>query len=153
MQTIVKVLTATRTMTLNEVKELTPEQWFEIPAGFHNNIAWNVGHLIFATDGLIYKRGGLAGHVGADYAQRYANGTSPSDWDSQPDIEELMAQLVAQPAQLAADVEAGMFEGDYPTWSLGPVPINSFMEIAVYNAQHEGWHRGVMESIRGALSN
>ena len=110
--------------------------------------------MIFATNGLIYLRGGLQGHYSAEYAQRYAPGTPPANWETAPDIDDLKAQLLSQPKQLAADADAGMFDVDaYPSWSLGGVlQIDNFYDIALYNLQHEGWHRGVISSIKDAVT-
>lgn len=38
-----------RTSVLNLIESLTLKQINEIPAGFNNNIIWNLGHLV-ATD-------------------------------------------------------------------------------------------------------
>ena len=54
----------TRTHILSVLNELSLEQLNKIPAGFNNNIAWNLGHLVAAQQGVCYVRSGLPMKVG-----------------------------------------------------------------------------------------
>jgi len=104
------ILVRTRQNLHDLIKDLSQEQWFDQPEGFANNIAWNVGHLIFAQQGLTYTRLGLKPDMTRQYAKMYSPGTSPADWERKPDTDELLDKLVALPQKLADDVAAGVFE-------------------------------------------
>jgi hypothetical protein len=49
----------TRAFVLELVKDLTTEQLNKIPAGFNNNIIWNIAHLTAAQQNLCYVRSDL----------------------------------------------------------------------------------------------
>ncbi|WP_407635809.1 DinB family protein [Solitalea canadensis] len=41
----------------------TIDQLNKVPAGFNNNLIWNIGHEIVAQQALIYKSSGLEGYI------------------------------------------------------------------------------------------
>ena len=53
------VLKKSRALLLKELDGLTLDQIHAIPAGFKNNIAWNVAHLVVTQQLLHYKLSGL----------------------------------------------------------------------------------------------
>ena len=48
----IETIRKTRSFLLDYIKELNIEQLNKIPAGFNNNIAWNLGHLVAAQQGV-----------------------------------------------------------------------------------------------------
>ena len=48
LQAAVQTLIDSRNNLHETCKNLSQEQWFAVPDGFANNVAWNVGHLIVA---------------------------------------------------------------------------------------------------------
>lgn len=54
-----EIIRKTRQAILSQVSELTIGQLNEIPAGFNNNIIWNLAHMVAAQQGICYVRGGL----------------------------------------------------------------------------------------------
>jgi len=144
------ILVRTRQNLHDLIKDLSQEQWFDQPEGFANNIAWNVGHLIFAQQGLTYTRLGLKPDMTRQYAKMYSPGTSPADWERKPDTDELLDKLVALPQKLADDVAAGVFDNlELPTESPIPgMPLPESIEHAmIFNQHHEGMHLGVIVSL------
>ena len=45
-----------RLVLLSQTEYLTAEQYNFIPAGFNNNIIWNLGHILFIGDSILYNR-------------------------------------------------------------------------------------------------
>lgn len=134
------------------VEDLTAEEWLAQPAGFANNIAWNLGHLLFVRQNLIYRNSGLDAGMEASMKEMYAGGTSPADWDSQPDSAALLADFKAKTAQLATDVEAGAFNDiSFKGFELGGVPIESLDDSASFNLYHEGLHLGTINDLRDVI--
>ena len=52
-----EILKLTRQYLLNDIKDLTVEQLNEVPAGFNNNIIWNVAHMLATQQGICYEIG------------------------------------------------------------------------------------------------
>lgn len=76
------------TKTLNNIKEtrkhllqitegLTTEQLNQVPAGFNNNIIWNVTHLISAQQGVCYTRAGMSVRVEDRFYSPYRRAPNP----------------------------------------------------------------------------
>ena len=99
-----------RSSLYQAVKGLSTEQLQAMPNGFDNNIAWNLGHVLIVQQRLLYSRCGLPLSVPEEMLPLYLPGTSPADWQAQPDAQELVELLVAQQEQLEADYAAGRFQ-------------------------------------------
>ena len=143
LQAAADTLIRTRGMMAKGLKDLTAEQWLAQPDGFANNIAWNVGHLVLAQQGLCYSLLGVAAPLGAEAMQAmrplYGGGSSPADWTETPDTDELLRLLVELPQRLTEDIAAGKFdeyvmpepvEGQFP-------PAQSVMHGLLFNQFHE----------------
>lgn len=137
---------------LSMLEDLTAEEWFTQPAGFANNIAWNVGHVLFVRQNLIYRNAGLATGMDETMGAMYKGGTAPADWDSQPDTAALLDQFKSMSAKLAADVESGLFNNiTFNKFELGGTPIDDLDGSASFNLYHEGLHLGTINDIRDVL--
>ncbi len=154
MESIAQLFTYTRSNLHNILSQVDEADFFVTPDGFFNNLAWNVGHIILATSGLIYARSGLTSPYPVEsMGKMYGNGTSPADWSAQPIVSELLAMLIEQPQKLSEDVANGLFNIDsFPTWELRTESITSVQKAATYNTHHEGLHTGVMTSIIDTIS-
>ena len=159
LQAAADILMGARERMANGLKELTPEQWFTQPDGFANNIAWNVGHLVMAQQGLCYGRLGLDAPIGQEKISElrtlYGSGTSPADWTENPDTDELVRLFVELPKQMGEDVAAGKFdnlempepvEGRFP-------PPQSVMHGLIFNQYHEGLHLGTIGELIGFMKS
>ena len=63
METTFKIWRTNRNLYLEFFDKYTLEQLNKIPAGFSNNLIWNIGHIIVAQQGLIYKSSDLQGYL------------------------------------------------------------------------------------------
>ncbi|MEM7116750.1 MAG: DinB family protein [Chloroflexota bacterium] len=126
------------------VKDLTDAQWLTQPDGFANNIAWNIGHLIIAQQGLVYGRLGLETYTSPEMAAMFRPGTSPADWTDPPDKDELLAMFLDLPQKMTADIAAGKFDfyvKPENSTSRFPPP-ESAAHALIFNQHHEGTHSG-----------
>ena len=136
------------------VKDLSSEQLLAVPEGFDNNIAWNLGHLLVVQQRLLYGRCGLPMSVEEEMVPLYLPGTSPADWETQPEAEALVTRLMAQQEQLEQDYEAGRFDGA----SFEPFTTGSGVTIAemdgafTFNLYHESQHYGFILALINAVS-
>ncbi|QDT07656.1 DinB superfamily protein [Rubripirellula lacrimiformis] len=83
-----------------ELLDATPRQhWFEIPAGYQTNIAWQVGHLTVSQYGLLLFR--VRGRQPEDlelipgkFRKAYGRATVPTaDQSKQPSPDELLQRM------------------------------------------------------------
>ena len=145
LQAAAEVLIGTRQRLYHALKGLTQEQWLTQPEGFANNVAWNVGHLIVAQQGLVYRRLGVPGYVGPEMAAMYRPGTSPADWTTTPDTDELLRLFLELPQKMAEDIAAGKFDNYVkPEGNAGGgmPPAESVAHALIFNQFHEGVHAG-----------
>ncbi|HET8858957.1 DinB family protein [Marivirga sp.] len=123
-----------------------------IPAGFNNNILWNIGHVVATQNVLIYGMSGLDFTLPTDFIKKYRKGTFPSD-EVNPKIElETIFELgkIAD-EQLSYDIREMRF-GDYEKYetSFG-ITLNSFNDALQFNNIHESLHLGYVMAIKKAL--
>ncbi|MBC7655142.1 MAG: DinB family protein [Oligoflexus sp.] len=67
----------TRKTLLAYIEGLSVEQLNRIPAGFTNNIIWNLAHMITTQQGVSYKRGGLSMLIDEATFENFKPGTVP----------------------------------------------------------------------------
>ena len=133
------------------VADLSPEAYFAIPKGFDNNIAWNLGHIIVVQQSLVYRLSGLATAVTAEDVAMFTIGTSPANWQREPDIPYLLRLLIELPPKLRDDYDSGKFQHYQGlTTSLG-VKLATVEDGIAYNNFHEGLHLGFIWALRNLV--
>lgn len=136
------------------VEGLAAEQLLAVPAGFDNNVAWNVGHLLVVQQRILYARCGLPLSVDEDMVPLYLPGTSPADWEETPDADALVEGLLPQQAQLEEDYHAGRFDGaEFEAFTTGSgMQIGSLEDAFTFNLYHESQHYGFVLALVNAVS-
>ena len=148
---IAKIVKNSREQVHALVKDLTHEQWMMIPAGHDNNIAWNVGHLIWGQLGLTYGRTDLEMPISREpYISMYGIGTSPADWETEPDPSMLLETFMEMAYRMVADAEAGLFDdAAFAPWQTGGgAKFDTLRDMMIYNVAHEGEHRGMIMALK-----
>tara|TARA_B110001454_G_C12717650_1_gene433247 strand:+ start:2951 stop:3406 length:456 start_codon:yes stop_codon:yes gene_type:complete len=145
------VLRKSRELVLKELEGLTLEQIHTTPAGFKNNIAWNVAHLVVTQQLLHYKLSGLNCLCPDDLIDAHKKGTSPTKTFTEEEFDEVKELLIGLPDTLQEDFEAGIFKtyNEYPT-STGFV-LTAIDNAIAFNNFHEGIHYGIIRSIKKFL--
>lgn len=137
-----------REKMLAAVEGFSAERLLKIPAGFHNNILWNLGHVVVAQQVLCYKNSGLPMRMPAYVPGFFGKGTSPATWTGKIDPEEVKSWLPETLEFLREDVARHVFKTYEPyTTSMGN-RLHSFSEALAHVVWHEGLHLGVILSQR-----
>lgn len=137
-----------RLNVLNIIKNLSTEQLNKIPSGFNNNIAWNLGHMVAAQQGICYKRAGLPLKVTEDFFDRYKPDSFPKQSIDDGAIDEIKSLLVTTPDQFEHDYEQGIFV-QYPPWtSRYGIEISNIVDAVNFLKFHEGLHIGYILALK-----
>ena len=59
METTFSIWKTSRSLYLKFLTSYSLEQLNKIPEGMNNNLIWNIGHIIAAQQGLVYRLSGL----------------------------------------------------------------------------------------------
>ena len=144
----IEIIRKTRSFLLNQLKDLTTEQYNKIPEGFNNNIIWNLGHMIAAQQGVCYIRAGLTPRLGEDFINSYKSGTKPEKALSEAEIEEIKSLLFSTLNQLEEDYNNNVFR-EYPAWATRyGVELASIDEAINFIQFHEGIHSGCTTALK-----
>lgn len=127
------------------------EQLNKIPEGFRNNIIWNIGHLIVAQQGLIYRSSDLPIQVSKDMVEKYTNGTVPDGKATQDEVDEIKGLLTYTLDQLEKDLKEGIFKQYNERQTKTGFTISNLEDALVFCNFHEGIHLGMILSLRKFL--
>jgi hypothetical protein len=142
------LLEKTRRRALDIADALSPAQLRAVPRGFHNNVLWNLGHLIVSQQVLCYVKSGLAPRAPGYFTPLFGKGTSPAQWPGEIDTAEVKAWLTDSTALLRADFEQHAFKTYEPYETSSGAVLTNIGEALTYVLWHESQHLGVMMSLR-----
>lgn len=148
MSSVFKVQKTIREILLKILDNHSLEQLNKIPAGYSNNIIWNVAHCISSQQVLVYKLSGLPTLVSDEFIDKYKKGTKPEGDVSQIEVDEIRTLLFSTLDKTEKDVNEAIFQ-NYTTYmtSMGFELINVQDALDFVN-YHEGIHTGIIMSIR-----
>ena len=137
-----------RTMVSKILESHTLEQLNKIPAGFSNNLIWNIAHIIVTQQLLVYKLSGLPMMVSDEMIEKYKKGTKPEQEVIEAEVDEIKSLLFSTIEKTEEDYKNGIFKSyqEYPT-STGFI-LTSVKGAMNFNNFHEGLHIGIMMSLR-----
>jgi hypothetical protein len=143
-----KIWKTNRHLYLKLLNNYSLEQLNKIPDGFSNNLVWNLGHIIVAQQGLVYRLSGLPVNVSEDMTNTYKNGSKPTGQTTQAEVDELKELLISLMEKTKADYTAGKFQ-NYTEYTTGTgFHLASTKEAIEFNNYHEALHLGFMMNIR-----
>lgn len=142
MKFLIEATAKIRKNCLEAIKGLSSEQLHCIPAGFNNNIIWQLGHLPVSQQILVYSRAKISLKVPEAYLPLFRKGSSPQNWEKPADINEIIHYMRETSVALKTDYEKGIFSDyeEYPT-SAGLI-LRSAEDAIAYNYGHENLHYG-----------
>lgn len=155
MEPKIKKLKKLRLFLLDQVSGLTTAQLNVIPAMFHNNIIWNLGHLICVEQDICYVRAGLPAIVEERYTQPFMPGTRPEEPVPAADIHRIRELLIRSAGQLQEDYEQRRFDNYIPPVMIPRMygfEIRNIDEALEYLLHHEGYHSGCIRSLMRLVS-
>ncbi len=134
------------------LKTTTLEDLNKIPAGFNNNIIWNIAHVIATQQILVYKFSGNETRVSPDFIERYRKGTRPEQDIAQSNLITICELLSTTVDYVAEDYKAGIFK-DYNSYTVSTGSTLTTVEEAItFNNFHEGIHFGSILALRRAIN-
>ena len=138
---------ATRRTFVKFLDSYSLEQLNHIPAGFNNNIFWNIAHCAATMQLLVYSLSDSQWRLHKDIVKGYRNGTKPERLYTQEDVDMIKAILVSSAEQCKDDYESGYF-GEYKGFSTKTGFQLATVEDAIeFNLFHEGIHMGYVLAI------
>jgi hypothetical protein len=149
----IEIIKKPRLGLLNLISELSIEQLNKIPAGFNNNIAWNLGHMIATQQGVCYKRAGLDTVIGEDFYKTYAPETKPEKFIDQDELETIKGLFISTLDRFETDCGKNLFS-DYIPWTTRyGVELASIQDVLKFLPFHEGLHVGYIWALKRAVSH
>ncbi len=148
MNSTLEKIKKTRQFILNSVNELSNEQLNKIPAGFNNNIIWNLGHMVAAQQGLCYLRSGLKTVVTEDFFQSFKTESKPERELSNTEIENIKQLLFSTLDEFNKDYENGIFKNYTVFNTRYDVEIGHIDEAVNFVLFHEGLHCGYIMALK-----
>ena len=120
----------------------------KIPAGFSNNLIWNIGHVVVTQQLIVNKLSGLPLMVPEEMIARYMRGTRPAGEVSREEADSIRAFIFRSLETTERAIKDSLPQTftSYTTstgYSLGSLP-----EAVQFNNYHEATHLGIMMGIR-----
>lgn len=148
MEQSLKMWAANRQFFSKYFDQYSLEQLNIIPNGFHNNLIWNIGHIIVFQQSIIYERSNLSMYISEDLVNLYKPGTKPSGTTTQAEADELKKLLISLITKTVADFQKGAFTTYQERTLSSGFHLDSVQDALIFNNFHEGLHLGYMNSIR-----
>jgi hypothetical protein len=139
---IIRQLYITRSITEDLLKN-TPEHLLDIiPPGFHNNIRWNFGHIVYTQEKLVFALSGEELSLPPSFQENFAAGTKPSESGTGvPQIMEIATELTKQKDRIK-EYAVTRFNQTLPkpfTNQMG-ITFNTFNDALLFSFYHEAVH-------------
>lgn len=147
-----EIIQQNRKVLYHYLKETPLEMLNAVPAGFRNNIVWNVGHTIATQQLLVYGLSGLSPLVSQEMIDRYRKGTVPEGEVTSEAVEELKEQLFTTVEKTMTDYQSEVFQQFNAYTTMTKVTLNSVEEAISFNNYHEGLHLGYIMALQKALT-
>jgi hypothetical protein len=139
---------------LNQIEGLSTEQLNHIPAGFNNNIIWNLGHLIAAQQNVCYIRSGLKITVDDQFFTPYLSGTKPENPAAEKEIIAIKKSFITSIDSFRADYDKKIFQNYTPSpgiLKVYDIEVDNIDRAIEYLLFHEGLHAGYILSIKHVI--
>jgi len=148
MEAIFKIWETSRKQYLKFFDGYTLEQLNRIPEGFSNNLIWNIGHIIVAQQGLVYRLSGLPTYITDEMTDTYKNGSKPTGMTTQTEVDELKVLLMTLLEKTKDDFVKEKFNNYNEFTTSTGFHLASTKEALEFNNYHEALHLGFMMNIR-----
>ncbi len=155
MKHIFNFIRDSRQAFIHLIDELDLAQLNEIPTGFNNNIIWNFGHIVVATQGLCYVRTGIIADASfIQFASAYSKGTKPTYTVSQAEVDALKQIAIQSIDKIEEDYNNGLFQQIQPfatdTYKQSMSRIEDVISLTV---GHDNLHYGYAIAQRRIINN
>lgn len=154
-QTILHHMDTVRGITIKSLEKIPEEIADIVPEGFNNNIRWNLGHIAFVQERLIYNVLGEKMNLPDEYEEFFSPGTKPADWKgTPPTFLEISTILTEQVARIKEFVPS-RFSEKLPTPFTNRMGITFYTlgETLLFSFYHEAMHMETIKRIYKTISN
>ena len=151
MEAILNSWKTIRSKYIGFLENHTLEQLNRVPEGFSNNLIWNIGHIIVAQQGLIYKQSDLPMNVREELYEKYRSGTKPESDITEEERQELKLLLTSMIERTENDLANGVFKVYNERTTGTGFHLGNLNDALVFNNVHEGIHLGYMMAMRKSL--
>lgn len=148
METTFSIWKTSRSLYLNFLTSYSLEQLNKIPEGMNNNLIWNIGHIIAAQQGLVYRLSGLTPLVSETFINKYKNGSVPNGETTQEEVDEIEALLTSTVDQTLVDYKEGKFKNYQEYQTKTGFLLKNLEDALQFNNYHEGIHLGFIMKIK-----
>ncbi len=136
-----------RELYLNLLNKLSIEQLNHVPKGFKNNIIWNIGHIIVAQQGLVYRLSNCPMYISKELYSKFKNGSHPDGIITKDEVGELKLLLMDLIDKTIRDYNSNIFKEFHPYQTQTGFMLSSLEQTIQFNNYHEGLHLGVVFSL------
>lgn len=144
---VFKLMESIRSRMLAQLENVSEELADRIPAGFNNNIRWNLGHILTIHDMLIFQLNNEKSGFPADYPALFKNGTKPADWQQTPPALEVLTQQLEEQMKQIRETFSGRLDQE----AAKPFrEMKTIGEIINFSFYHEGLHTGFIWAMKKA---
>jgi uncharacterized damage-inducible protein DinB len=131
-----------RNNTLSAVKELSENQADVVPAGFNNNIRWNLGHIYLVQERFAFGFTEEPMEVPDNFNELFGKDTRPAEWKVQPPtLNELIRILEDQTKRIEDKLSNRLEEAVAKPWTMPTgLTLKTIGEFLTFSMYHEGMH-------------
>jgi hypothetical protein len=144
----VSLIEKTRQRMLKMTEDLSTEQILHIPGGFHNNLLWNLGHVVATQQILCYEKSGLPLRLPVFFLSPFRKGTHPGEWKGAMNPGDIKAWLIETVKLLREDLHGNVFVSCQPHETSAGIRLTSVSDAICFIAWHESQHLRVMPALR-----
>ncbi len=145
------LLRATRNNILTLVQGCSLDQLNQVPDGYKNNLAWNLGHVLVTQQLLFYRLSGLEPYVNEKWIEQYRKGTRPMEVMDNGTLASIRTKLLSTVDLAQKDFETHRFHKYKPYTTSYGVILHSAEEAVIFNNMHEAMHLGFMIAMKKQL--
>jgi DinB superfamily len=141
-------LKSVRMYMIDITANLTDDQLNTIPAGFSNNIIWNLAHLLASQQRICYMRSGNPFYVDETLVAKYKIETKPEHSIGKEEIETIKKLFIDAIDQFDTDYNNKIFN-NYTAWT-NPygITISNIEDVISFLPFHEGLHTGSILALK-----
>lgn len=134
------------------LKTFSEEELHLIPAGFNNNIFWNVGHIIATQQAVCYLLSKATPAIPMEFIKDFRKGTAPTEeykvkYNSEllKEYLQLTSEKIKDDYHLLKDLEFQPYTTSFGT------SFKTVEDAIIFNNIHEGVHYGYILSLKNNL--
>jgi hypothetical protein len=153
MKESIDIMRGARKFLLNTIGGVSIEKLNEMPEGFNNNLAWNLGHVIAVQQILCYRNSEVNLIIEDKIIDKYKTGTRPESFIDEKEIQALKQYLLSTIDKFEEDSYTNKFR-NYKAFDLKSYPgvsIKNINDAADFVSFHDGLHVGYTMALKRAL--